>query len=561
MQFSILTAVYQPVPDHLCECLASVDRQSWTSFEHVVVDDGSADPAVYEMLDNGAARWRTVHHRPTNGGIVAASNDALDRATGEWVVLLDHDDVLADEALGSLARAISRNPTADVIYSDHDIIRPDGRLADPVYKPDFSPERLRQTNYITHLVAVRREALIAVGGFRAGTDGAQDHDLLLRLMERGTPFVHVPEVLLHWRQSPASVAADTANKPEAFDRGRDVVASHLERVGIAADVEPGAHDGIYRIRRRPRDDEDDQVDQLVSVVIPTRGSSGAVWGVDRVFVTDAVASIAERSSHRALEFVVVADAGTPTPLLDRLAVIADESHVELRCLVFDEPFNFSRKINLGVAAAAADVVLLLNDDTELIEPTSIATMLSLLGESSHLSGTIGEVGAVGARLLYGDGTLQHGGHVYHGEFMHACIGWRGDNPGPQRMFAIERECAGVTAAALMTTREVFDRAGGFPEDLPLHFNDVDFCVSVRELGHRILFTPHASWYHFEGKSRSRGATMEEWTRVANRWADGIPHDPYANPNLMPKRADWLELPGRSGAPPYYFDGGGTKRWS
>jgi GT2 family glycosyltransferase len=555
MLFSILTTVYRPVPEHLRDCLDSVDRQPCGDFEHVVVDDGSAVRAVHQVLDDGAARWRTVYLRETNGGIVAASTDALDRATGEWVVLLDHDDVLADHALTSLARAVHDHPTADVIYSDHDLIRPDGRLAEPAYKPDFSPERLRQTNYITHLLAIRRSVLMGVGGFRAGTDGAQDHDLLLRLMERGTPFVHLPEVLLHWRQSPASVATDTANKPEAFDRGRDVVTAHLQRSGIDAEVGPGEHAGVYRIRRRH------DGDQLVSVVIPTRGSHGAVWGVDRVFVEDAVASVASRSTHRAIEFVVVADRETPSPVLDRLGVIANDSRLDLRVVTFDETFNFSRKINVGVSAARADVVLLLNDDTELIEPTGIATMLSLLG-SSQSGGTtpFGDVGVVGAKLLYSDGTLQHGGHVYHGEFMHACIGWRGDNPGPQRMFAIERECAGVTAAALMTTREVFDRAGRFPEDLPLHFNDVDFCVSVRELGHRILFTPHASWYHFEGKTRARGATMDEWNRVANRWADGVPHDPYSNPNLTPKRADWLELPGRSGAPPYYFDEGGTKRW-
>jgi GT2 family glycosyltransferase len=553
MLFSILTSVYRPVPEHLRECLASVDRQSCIDFEHVVVDDGSADPAVYEVLSQSMARRRTVHLRPTNGGIVAASNDALDRANGEWVVLLDHDDVLADHALASLRSAISDHPTADVIYSDHDIIRPDGRLADPALKPDFSPERLRQTNYITHLVAIRRTALLEEAGFRAGTDGAQDHDLLLRLMERGTPFVHVPEVLLHWRQSPASVATDTANKPEAFDRGRDVVITHLGRSGIAADVEAGEHAGVYRIRRRHRDD------QLVSVVIPTRGSHGAVWGVDRVFVVDAVASIATRSTHRAVEFVIVADTDTPSIVLDQLTAVAQSSGRPLRIVTFDEEFNFSRKINVGVAAATADVVLLLNDDTELIEPTGIATMLSLLVSSPERD-PFGEVGAVGAKLLYSDGTLQHGGHVYHGEFMHACIGWRGDNPGPQRMFAIERECAGVTAAAMMTTRDVFHLAGGFPENLPLHFNDVDFCVSVRELGRRILFTPHASWFHFEGKTRSRAATMDEWTRVANRWADGVPRDPYANPNLTPKRADWLELPGRSGAPPYYVDDGGTKRW-
>lgn len=550
MLFSVLTTVFQTVPDHLRECFASVDRQRHTAFDHVVVDDGSPDSAVHVVLDDASARWRLIHRRPANGGIVAASNDALDRATGEWVVLLDHDDVLADDALEVLAGVIAEHPHADVVYSDHDVIRPDGRYADPVYKPDFSPERLRQTNYITHLVALRRSVLLELGGFRDGTDGAQDHDVLLRMSERGPPFVHVPVVLLHWRQSPASVSSATTNKPEAFDRGVGVAQAHLDRSGIDASAEPGIHQGIYRVRRKHRPGE------LVSVVIPTRGSSGRVWGAERTFVERAVESIATASTHRTLEFVVVADTGTPAEVVDRLHQIGRSFDLPVRVVPFDEPFNFSTKINVGVGEAAGEALLLLNDDTELIEPASVAIMLSMLGEESRH----GRVGAVGAKLLYGDGTLQHGGHVYHGEFMHACLGWQGDHPGPQRMFAIERECAGVTAAALMTTRSVFDEAGGFPADLPLHFNDVDFCCSVRDHGHRIVFTPHASWYHFEGKSRSRGATMDEWKRVAGRWPGNIPHDPYANPNLTTKRADWLELPGRSGAPPYYFDDGGTKRW-
>lgn len=564
-RFSVLTAVYNPVVEHLTECLASVDAQRTDTVEHIVVDDHSTDPSVHALLDladdhtepDDTVGGRKIVRRAANGGIVAASNDALATASGEWVVLLDHDDRLASHALRRLAAFIDDlaergRADVDLVYSDHDMIRPDGCRAEPVFKPDFSPERLRQTNYITHLVAVRRSAMLDAGGFRPGTDGAQDHDLLLRLMERGHPFAHLPAVLLHWRQSPASVATDTANKPEAFVRGSAVVQAHLDRSGIVAEVEAGEHVGTYRIRRSF------EPERPVSIVIPTYGSTGTVWGAERTFVTDAVRSVAEGSTHRALEFVVVADAHTPPEIEPHLRRIADRFDVGLQMVDFRETFNFSHKINVGVAAATSDVLLILNDDTELIESESIGAMLSLLDEGAD---PFGSVGAVGAKLLYSDGTLQHGGHLYHGEFMHALIGWPGDHAGPQRMMAIERECAGVTAAALMTTRAVFESVGGFPEDLPLHFNDVDFCVSVRERGHRILYTPHASWYHFEGKSRSRGATIDEWNRVASRWPSGVPADPYANPNLVPKRSDWLELPGLEGAPPYFFDESGEKRWA
>lgn len=545
--FSVVTAVHDPVPDQLAACLASVRRQG--TVEHVVVDDASTDPDVVALLD--AAPDIVLHRRSANGGIVAASNDALARATGEWIVLLDHDDELADGALDALRAHLAGHPDADVVYSDHDLIRPDGRRADPVYKPDFSPERLRQTNYITHLVALRRSVVADLGGFRADTDGAQDHDLLLRALELGARFEHVPQVLAHWRQSPRSVARDVANKPEAFERGRRVVAEHLARCGVEATVEHGQHAGIYRIRRPAHPDA------CVSVVVPTRGSSGAVWGADRVFVVDAITSLLTRSTHRRFEIVLVVDPPTPPAAIAAVRAATDAAGVPLQVVEYDAPYNFSRKVNLGVAAASGDAVLVLNDDTELIEPESVSVMLGLL----HAAGDpAGEVGAVGAKLLYPDGTLQHGGHVYHHELMHAFLGWDGDHPGPQRMLAIERECAGVTAAALMTTRAVLDEVGGFPEDLPLHFNDVDVSISIRATGRRILWTPHASWYHFEGRTRDRGATMEEWRRIARRFPTGVPEDPYANPNLAPKRADWLELPGRSGAPPYVIDADGVKRW-
>lgn len=558
-RFSVLTPVYDPVPEHLARCVASVlaQRASGHAVEHVLADDASTGTEVRRMLAAYAEipACRVVR-REVNGGIVAASNDALAAATGDWVVLLDHDDELAADAIGALAEAIEADPDAVVVYSDHDQIRPDGRHVDPVYKPDFSPERLRQTNWITHLVAVRRDAVVGVGGFRPGTDGAQDHDLLLRLMEAGARFAHVPKILAHWRQSPLSVATDTDNKPTAFLHGLEVVRAHVERSGIAAHVSAGAFAGTYRIRREVDPNE------LVSVVIPTRGSQGTVWGCTRVFVVEAVRSLAQRSSHRALEFVVVADADTPPEVLVALEAVAADAGLPIELVPYDEPFNFSRKINRGVAAARGDVVLLLNDDTELIDRDSVRTMLGLVHSGTSGAPAYGGVGAVGAKLLYADGTLQHGGHVYHGEFMHALIGYPGEHPGPARMLAVERECAGVTAAALMTTRAVYDAAGGFPEDLPLHFNDVDFCLAVRSLGHRIVWTPYAAWYHFEGKTRARGATLGEWRRVAGRWwPDGVPHDPYANPNLTPKRDDWLELPLRSGAPPYYVDEGGTKRWA
>jgi GT2 family glycosyltransferase len=547
-RFSVLTTVYDPEPQHLQECLDSVAAQTWPdAIEHVIVDDASQRDDVRRLLDRSRdVHGRHIVRRSANGGIVAASNDALAQATGEWVVLLDHDDVLAGDALERVAAALDADPAIDVLYTDHDLLRPDGRLSSPVYKPDFSLERLRNHNWITHLVVVRRSLIDQVGGFTVGADGAQDHDLLLRLAEASGPFHHLPEVLLHWRQAPASVAFDVANKPEAFDRVAEVVGAHLQRAGVPASVDAGDQAGVVRIRReiegRP----------LVSVVIPTRGSRGPVWGVDRIFVHQAVSSLIAGTTtddRVDLEFVVVVDAATP-PVVERglRRLVGDR----LTTVAYDRVFNFSDAINSGVAAASGDYVLLLNDDTELIEPASVAEMVGLAQQT--------DVGMVGAKLLYEDGTLQHAGHSYHGTVSHALLGWPGKHPGPNRMLAVERECAGVTAAAALLRRSVFNEVGGMNLDFAINYNDVDFSLTLRHAGYRVLWTPHASWFHFEQRSFDHPIVSDEIELLRRRWGEEAFTDPYANPNLTRGRTDWLEEPLRSGAPPYEVLPDGRVSW-
>ncbi len=545
-RFSVLTTVFDPEPAHLKSCLASIDAQTYCGpIEHVVVDDASTRFDIQSLLDElEPSPGRAVIRRSGNGGIVAASNEALEAATGEFVVLVDHDDVLAPQALELLVEFLDADPDIDVVYSDHDLLRPDGRCASPVYKPDFSLERLRNHNYITHLVTARRSLVVDVGGFGLGTDGAQDHDLLLRLAERSGPFAHLPEVLLHWRQSPASVATDVANKPIAFDREMEVVAAHLERSGIPATVESGSHPGLVRIRREVFGKP------LVSVIIPTRGSRGRVWGVERIFVHDAVASlIADHDDRCELEFIVVIDVGSD-PLVERgLRRIAGD---QLQVVDYVQPFNFSEKINRGVASARGDYVLLLNDDTELITPGSVAEMVGVAQQD--------DVGMVGAKLLFEDGTLQHGGHTYHGTISHALLGWPGAHPGPHRMLAVERECAGVTAAAALLRRDVFNGIGGMNTDFAINYNDVDLSLTLRAAGYRIVWTPHAAWFHFEQQTFEHPVDANEIFAIKQRWGDAMRTDPYANPNLAPGRTDWLELPLRSGAPPYERLGSGRISW-
>ena len=529
---SVLTAVHDPERHHLDACLESVRRQTSTDLEHILVDDGSTRPYVQEVLQAAAAadpRVRVVT-RPVSGGIVAASQDALAAASGEIVLLLDHDDVLEPDAVASMDAALA---DADVAYSDHDLILPDGRFAAPYYKPDFSPEQLRNQNYVLHLLAARRQIIDEAGGFRDGFDGAQDHDLLLRMTERTDAVVHVPRILYHWRQSPDSVASNPENKPWAFEAGVRAVREHCERVGIDATVEPGVAPGTYRIRRRGGDTE------RISVIIPTRGGSRRVWGVLRCFVVEAVRSLVESATHPDIEYVVVYDDVTPAPVLHALRRLAGDSLVLVR---YDEPFNFSHKINVGVAASSGELLLILNDDTELIEPASLEVL------AAHLQ--TDDVGMVGPKLLFADGTVQDGGHVYHEHLLPGLVGWHGDSVGPWQLrpLAVEREVSGVTAAAAMVRRSVFDEVGGFDESLPVNFNDVDFSLKIRATGRRVVWTPWASWYHFESQTRPPTARPEEFEAIDARWHREITHDPYYNPNLAPRRSDWVERPMRSGAP-------------
>jgi GT2 family glycosyltransferase len=542
---SVITPVYDTDPAHLAACIASVAAQTHRHWEHVFVDDGSSNPRVGEVLASAArsdARIRVFRH-DHNRGIVAASTTALEQASGEYVAMLDHDDVLAPNALERLSSALRDHPQASFAYSDNDVLRRDGRLADPFFKPDFSPERLRNHNYVLHCVMAPLARVREVGGFRSGFDGAQDHDLLLRLSELGSP-VHVPEVLYHWREAPASVASDPSAKPYAYEAGLRAVQEHCDRVGIAASVAPGIADGVYRLRRTVPHD------RRVSVIIPTRGTTAAVWGVDRVLVHEAMRSIVEHSTFANVEFVVVADSDTPDDVVAGARVIGGDA---TQVVTVAGPFNFSAKVNAGARAASGDLLLFLNDDTELIEPGSIGEMAALAQQP--------DVAMVGAKLLYADGTMQHAGHVFPGLASHALLSYPGDHPGPYRMAIVERECSGVTAAAAMVRADLFRELGGFDEALPRNFNDVDLSFRMRAAGYRILWTPHAAWYHFESATRDPATGDAERDLLLSRWRERIEHDPYFNVNLAPHRTDWLERPGMSGAPPYYRDDAGRRRFS
>lgn len=523
--FSILTPVYEPPADALADMLASVVGQTFSDWELICVNDASPSAHVGTQLDQAAAadpRIRVVH-RSVNGGITVASQQALEAATGEFVVLLDHDDTLELWALGVVAAALDADPTIDYLYTDEDKLSVEGHYVEPFYKPDWSPERLRAQNYCCHLSVLRRSLALDVGGFRQGFEGSQDYDIILRVTEQARTVHHLAEVLYHWRKVPQSVASDPSTKPYAFEAGQRAVQDHCDRVGIDAVVESDEHLGTYRVRRRMPGEP------LVSVVIPTRGSSGRVWGIERCFVVEAVRSLVETATYDNVEFVVVADDVTPEPVIAALRRLAGE---RLKLVWYDRPFNFSEKVNVGRVHATGELILVLNDDVELITPDVVEAMAPLALEP--------DVGSVGAKLLFSDGTLQHAGHVYTGQASHAFFRRDGNETGPSALLAVQRECIGVTAACLMLRPEVFDSVGGFSPVYASNFNDVDFALKLRHFGYRNVWTPHARLYHFESVTRDPTVSVAEHEAINRRWMPQLQHDPYHNINLEGHRDDWVE---------------------
>lgn len=520
-RFSICTPVHDPPLDLLRACLASLHGQTFHDWELCLVDDGSTRTDVLDELRRFAAADArvTLVERESAGGIVAASNEALGMARGEFVVLVDHDDRLEADALSVVAAALDADDTIDYLYTDEDKLAPDGTVYDVFHKPDWSPERLRSQNYCTHLSVLRRSVVADVGGFREGFDGSQDHDLILRVTERARTVHHVPAVLYHWCITPGSAAGDADAKPYAREAGRRAVADHLARLGIEATVERLATPGHYRSRRTV------SPPPSVSIVIPTRGTAKPVWGVERPLVLAAVRSVIEQTTYPAFDIVVLADPDTPADVLAELA--------DLGCTVVHatDDYNFSRRCNQGAAASAGDALLFLNDDTLVEQPDWLDVMVGFLAEP--------DVGVVGARLLYADGTLQHGGILLNEQPLHIFHGFAGDDPGPFGLLEIDREVSVVTGACLLTPRSVFDEVGGFPEEFRVAFNDLDYCLRVRASGRRIVWSAHSTLFHFESQSRRPDADQHEIDLLYSRWGDELRSDPYGNPAFAPKQAVWL----------------------
>jgi len=519
-RFSIITPVYETPAAVLRAMLRSVRRQRYGDWELCIVDDASSRPHVGAELEEARRedpRIR-VERRAENGGIVAASNDALAMARGEFLVLLDHDDKLHPDALTFVAEALDADPEGDYLYTDEDKIDRVGIHSGPFCKPDWSPERMRTQMYTCHLSVLRRSLVEEVGGFDPEFEGSQDWDLVLKVTERARSVVHVPRVLYHWRAIGTSAAADSGEevKPWAFEAGRRAVQSHCERIGLQARVERDDKlPGVYHL-------QPDLSDQpRVSIVIPTNGQRREIRYREVALVEHCVRSIVETSTYENYEIVCVADASTDASLLTELSRAAAG---RLRVVTYDEEFNFAAKINLGAKHSEGELLLLLNDDMEVVTPDWIERLAMYARHPG--------IGAAGARLLWEDGRLQHAGVIFeNGLPGHIYRGYSGEFKGYSNNACVAQNYLAVTGACMMTSAASFDRVGGFSPELPVNYNDVDYCLKLRAEGMRVVYDPDTVLFHFESSSRSMD--VQEWEKqtLLERWLPLTASDPSGNPNL------------------------------
>lgn len=512
-RYSILMPVHEPDVAHLRAAVASVLEQTSDDWELIAVLDGPQRPEVCHELDRVRDDRVVVIQRADNGGIGAASTDALDRARGDFIALLDQDDLLAPFALEANSREIDTWPDVDVLYSDEDKVAADGRRDEPFCKPGWSPERLRCHMYLGHLGVYRRTHVLSIGGFRSGFDGAQDHDLALRATESARRIVHIPRVLYHWRRSAGSTAEDPEAKSWAFDAGVRAVQSHIDRIGMQATAyrDPGA----VTIRVRPALVRT----PLVSVIIPTAMGTRAINGERICLVNRTLESIAAKTTYAEYEIVVVGDR---TVEEERLGTLTAHDPGRIRTVRNDRPFNFAEACNLGRDNARGEVLIFLNDDCEVVSDEWLARMVMF----TSLDG----VGAVGARLLYPDGRLQHGGLVArHGGINHRHHGEEGSHPSGFNQLTVTSNLVAVTGACLGVRADRFDSIGGFAARFPLAFNDVDLCFKLLYAGFRTVFDPEICLVHYESSSRDPAVTKQEIEDLEERWYGLLRDDPYDNP--------------------------------
>ena len=522
---SVLVPAYRTPEVFLRQMIESVLNQTYPHLELCIADGSGENISVENVVKEYQANDQRVRYQrlEKNEGIAGNTNAAIRMATGDYLALFDHDDLLAPNALFEVASTIEKDK-ADVVYTDEDKVTSDLKEHfQPHFKPDFNPDLLCSNNYICHLFVVKRSLALKLGGQDPAYDGAQDYDFIFRCTEEAEKIVHIAKILYHWRVHQASTADNPTSKMYAFDAGKRAIEAHLQRIGAKAEVSHTKDLGFYRVKYQV------QGNPKVSIVIPNKD--------EKETLKKCLESIWQKTTYSNYEIILVENNSTTREIRDYYQELDGKNGV--RVVYWDKEFNYSAINNFGISYAKGEYILCLNNDITVISPEWMEELLANCQRP--------EVGIVGARLYYPDNTIQHAGIVLG---MGGCagslfVGLARSRGGYLHKAALQQDLSAVTAACFMVKKETFEKVGGFEEKLAVAFNDVDFCLKVRHAGYLVVYDPYAELYHHESKTRGYENTeakkrrfQEEIEYMRCHWMPDILRDPYYNENLSLKASDY-----------------------
>ena len=522
---SVLVPAYRTPEAFLRQMIESVLNQTYPYLELCIADGSGENISVEKVVKEYQAKDQRVRYQrlEKNEGIAGNTNAAIRMATGDYLALFDHDDLLSPNALFEVASTIEKDK-ADVVYTDEDKVTSDLKEHfQPHFKPDFNPDLLCSNNYICHLFVVKRSLALKLGGQDPAYDGAQDYDFIFRCTEEAEKIVHIAKILYHWRVHQASTADNPASKMYAFDAGKRAIEAHLQRIGAKAEVSHTKDLGFYRVKYQV------QGNPKVSIVIPNKD--------EKETLKKCLESIWQKTTYSNYEIILVENNSTTREIRDYYQELDGKNGV--RVVYWDKEFNYSAINNFGISYAKGEYILCLNNDITVISPEWMEELLANCQRP--------EVGIVGARLYYPDNTIQHAGIVLG---MGGCagslfVGLARSRGGYLHKAALQQDLSAVTAACFMVKKEAFEKVGGFEEKLAVAFNDVDFCLKVRHAGYLVVYDPYAELYHHESKTRGYENTeakkrrfQEEIEYMRCHWMPDILRDPYYNENLSLKASDY-----------------------
>ena len=523
---SFILPVYNPNISDFKKCIESILNQSYDNFEVCLVDDSSTKKEVLEYISELEKDKRfKIKHNKNNMHIAKSSNKALKMANGEFIALIDHDDMISTNALDEVVKVINDDKNVDFIYSDYDKLDKNGLRCEPYFKSDYAPDTLLSFNYLSHFNVIRKSIVEKVGGFDSNYIGAQDYDLYLKIDEVTNKFCHIPKILYHWRMADNSTSSSKGNKNYAYLNGKKALEAALKRRNIDAEVVTKKDSSFYRINYKYNKEE------KISIIIPTKDHYD--------ILKKCIDSILKKTVYKNYEIIIVDNGTSDNKSLDLIEEYNKLDNV--KTLRLDCEFNYSYLNNEAVKIADGKYLVLLNNDTEIITGEWLNIMVGYAMQS--------HVGTVGVKLLYPDNTIQHGGVVLGlgGIASHSFIGFNRYDRGFNGLLEVPTNYAANTAACLMVEKQKFLAVGGLSEELKVAYNDIDFNIKLLEKGYYNVFIPEVEVYHYESKSRGLDTTSEKYERflkesnyMIKKWNNYLNRDPFYNPNYSLKSAYRLD---------------------